>query len=100
MVQKSHLTITQAGLTSLVVMMIGQLVAFVPSLAPLQQLLISIAATAVSLGFLVANAIHKMADAKTAAAAVAAPAAVAQPVPAVAPSAVVVPPAVGNAPTA
>jgi hypothetical protein len=56
----SHLKITQAGLVALLVTIIGQLVAFVPALAPDKQILISAASTAVAAAFLIANAIHAL----------------------------------------
>ena len=60
----SHLKVTQAGLLALLTTIIGQIVAFVPQLASQEQLLISIGSTAISLGFLLANAIHAVASAK------------------------------------
>lgn len=58
----SHLKITQAGLVALATTIIGQLVAFVPAFAPDKQVLISAASGAISAAFLIANAIHKLAD--------------------------------------
>lgn len=59
-----HLKISQAGLVSAFVFVVGQLVAYIPNLAQYQSILIA-AGTAVIAGvFLVANAIHALAASK------------------------------------
>ena len=54
----SHYKITQAGLISAFTFIVGQLVAFVPSLGTDKQNLISAGSAAISAAFLIANAIH------------------------------------------
>jgi multisubunit Na+/H+ antiporter MnhG subunit len=61
------LSITQAGLVSILTTVVGYLVAFVPDLAQWQSDIIAIGTTAISLVFLVANALHAHAIAKIAA---------------------------------
>lgn len=65
MTQKSHLNVTQAGITALLVAAVGQVAAFVPSVAAYQQTLISAGSFAIAVGFLLANAIHHLASSKT-----------------------------------
>lgn len=65
MTQKSHLTVTQAGVTAMLVALVGQVAAFVPSVAAYQQVLVSAGSFAIAVGFLLANAIHHLAAAKT-----------------------------------
>lgn len=60
-----HLTITQAGLVSALTFVVGQLVAFVPSLGTDKQNLISAGSAVIAAVFLVANAVHHLADSKT-----------------------------------
>jgi hypothetical protein len=64
----SHIKITSAGLTALLVTVVGQVIAFVPSLASDQQILISAGSTAIAAVFLVANAVHALAGSKAPAA--------------------------------
>lgn len=59
---KSHLSITQAGITALFVTVVGQLVAFIPSFGPDKQALISAGSTIIAAVFMLANAGHKIAD--------------------------------------
>lgn len=66
----SSLKVTQAGLVSLATTIIGQVVAFVPAFAPDKQILISAASAAIGAGFLVANAVHRLADSNVSARAV------------------------------
>lgn len=58
----SHLKITQASLVSALTFIVGQLVAFVPAFGPDKQNLISAGSAVIAAVFLVANAIHKLAD--------------------------------------
>lgn len=78
----SHIKITQASLLALFTTIVGQLVAFVPSLASKEQILISAGSTAIAAVFLVANAVHALAGSKSPAVPVA------EPVPPVVPPAV------------
>jgi hypothetical protein len=64
-VNKSHLTITQAGLVSLLTSVVGQVVAFVPNLRGDAPVIISAGSFVIGVGFLIANAIHHLADSKT-----------------------------------
>lgn len=59
-----HLTITQASLVSALTFIVGQLVAFVPSLGTDKQDLISAGTAVIAAVFLIANAIHSIADGK------------------------------------
>lgn len=89
-----HFSITQAAVTSAVTFVVGQLVAFVPSLSNDQEILISLGSSLVAVAFLVANAIHAHASvtaAPVASAPVVAPVPVAAPAPAAAPAAAVAP---------
>jgi hypothetical protein len=84
----SHIKITQAGLISLLVTVVGQVVAFVPSIASDQEILISAGSTVIAAVFMVVNSIHALAGSKVVAAQVAAPAVLASaaaPVPPVVP---------------
>ena len=58
----SHLKVTQAGLVSALTFIVGQAVAFVPAFGPDKQALISAGTAVISAVFLVANAIHHLAD--------------------------------------
>lgn len=58
----SHLSITKASLTSALTFIVGQLVAFVPAFGPDKQALLSAGSAVIAAVFLVANAIHKLAD--------------------------------------
>jgi hypothetical protein len=58
----SHLSITKASLTSALTFVVGQLVAFVPAFGPDKQALISAGTAVIAAVFLIANAIHKLAD--------------------------------------
>ena len=58
----SHLKITQASIVSAFTFIVGQLVAFLPNLGPDKQNLISAGTAAIAAVFLIANAIHKLAD--------------------------------------
>jgi hypothetical protein len=58
----SHFSITQASVTSAFAFIVGQVIAFVPSFAQDQQVLISAGTAVISAVFLVANSIHKLAD--------------------------------------
>jgi hypothetical protein len=60
----SHLSIKQSGLTSLFVMIVGQLVAFVPAFGPDKQALIAAGTTVIAAVFLIANAIHAVVASK------------------------------------
>lgn len=66
----SHLKVTQAGLVSLATTIVGQVVAFVPAFAPDKQILISAASAGIGFAFLVANAVHHLADSNVSARAV------------------------------
>lgn len=59
---RTHLTITQASVTAAVATVIGWIVAFVPAFGPDKQNLIAAGTTVVAAVFLLANAIHKLAD--------------------------------------
>ncbi len=63
----SHLKITAAGVIALFVTVVGQVVAFVPSLKSREETLISVGSVVISAVFLVANAVHAQAGAKQAA---------------------------------
>lgn len=60
----SHLNVTQAGVTSLLVAIVGQVVAFVPSLANSQQVLVSAGSFGIAVAFLIANAVHHLASSR------------------------------------
>jgi hypothetical protein len=62
----SHLPISQAALVAALTFIVGQLVAFVPSLGPDKQNLISAGSTLIAVVFMIANAIHANAAAKQA----------------------------------
>jgi hypothetical protein len=68
-----YFSITQSSITALVTVVIGQVVAFVPSLSGQEQALISLGSTVVAVAFLIANAIHAHAAAKITAAIVTKP---------------------------
>lgn len=59
-----YFPITQASLITLLTAVVGQVVAFVPSLAPREQTLISLGSILISVAFLIANAIHAHASAR------------------------------------
>lgn len=60
----THLKITQASLISALTFVVGQVVAFVPTLGTDKQNLISAGSTAIALGFIIANSIHALASSK------------------------------------
>lgn len=59
---KTHFSITQASVTAGFVWIVGQAVAFVPSISNDQQILVSAGSAVIAAIFLVANAVHKLAD--------------------------------------
>lgn len=61
-VPKTHLTITQAGVTSALVTIVGWIVAFIPAFGPDKQALIAGGSTLIAAVFMLANAGHKLAD--------------------------------------
>jgi hypothetical protein len=56
-----HVKITSAGLTALLVTVVGQLVAFIPTFAPYKAVLISAGTAVIAAAWLLANARHALA---------------------------------------
>lgn len=59
---KTHFSITQASVTAGFVWIVGQAVAFIPSISNDQQILVSAGSAVIAAVFLVTNGVHKLAD--------------------------------------